>query len=114
MEATCEDVSAELLIASAAHGDINAITDGVSVLDIARVVDHIKGRPYATMWPPEPGSALFKPWVHVRPNMPDPLNDSVGILDVATVVDAVKGQPYKHFGDFGPCTDGCPDEPPCQ
>jgi hypothetical protein len=54
-----------------------------------------------------------KPFVHLRPNLPDALGENVGVLDVATGVDAVKGNAYWHFGDFGPCTDGCPGEPTC-
>ena len=38
----------------------------------------------------------------------------VGVLDVATAVDAVKDTAYGFAGDFGPCTDGCPGEAPCQ
>ena len=92
---------------------MNHIDDGLSVLDVARVVDHIKGKPYPTTWPPEAGRAMFKPRVHLRPNVPNALGDSVGVLDVATAVDAVKGKAYWFAGQYGPCTDACPGEAAC-
>jgi hypothetical protein len=96
-------VSVELPITTATFGDVDPQSDGLVVLDIARIVDHIKGVV----------DSLAKPSVHLRPNVPDALGENVGVLDVATAVDAVKGNAYWHFGDFGPCTDGCQGEEPC-
>ena len=112
--ATCTFASAgELTITTAQFGDVDPLSDGLVVLDIARVVDHVKGKPYPTQWPPESGTAMFKPRVHLRADVPDALGENVGVLDIATAVDAVKGNAYWHFGDFGPCTDACPGEDAC-
>jgi hypothetical protein len=102
-EETCDSVAGELSIATAAFGDVDPITDDLVVLDVARVVDHIKGVP----------GSLSKAGVHLRPNVPDALGANVGVLDVATAVDALTGRPYGFAGDFGPCTDSCPGETPC-
>ena len=112
-EACCAAMSEELSITTSLHGDVNHIDDGLAVLDVAWVVDHIKGKPYPTTWPPEPGRAMFKPRVHLRPNVPNALGDNVGVLDVATCVDALKGKAYWFSGQYGPCTDACPGEAAC-
>jgi hypothetical protein len=112
-EGTCAAVSDYLSIETATFGDVDPLTDGLVALDVARVVDHVKGKPYPTTWPPEEGTAMFKPRVHLRPNVPDALGENVGVLDIATAVDAVKGKPYGFVGDFGPCTDACPGEAAC-
>ena len=75
----------------------------LNVLDVAEVVDHLKGV----------GGSLYKPRVHMRANVPDALGENVTVLDVATAVDAVKEKPYGFAGDFGPCTDGCLGEASC-
>ena len=83
-------------------------------MDVAHVVDHIKGLAYPTTWPPAMGTAMNKPRVHLRPNVPDALREWVGVLEAAACVNAVKGRPYWHFGCFGPCTDACVGEAPCE
>jgi hypothetical protein len=102
-EDTCEAVSVELPVLTGTFGDVDPVTDGLVVLDVARIVDHVKGVP----------DSLFKPSVHLRPNLPDAFGENVSVLDIATAIDAVKGKPYGFAGDFGPCTDACPDEAPC-
>ena len=102
-EASCTAISSELQVLTATHGDVDPVTDGLSVLDIARIVDHLKGV----------AESLSKPNVHLRPNVPDALGENVNVLDVATAVDAVKGNAYGFSGAFGPCTDGCPGEAAC-
>ena len=112
-EASCAAISADLPIFTAQFGDTDPYSDGLSVLDIARIVDHIKGATYPTVWPAPPGTGMFKPRVHLRPNVPDAASENVGVLDVASCVDAVKGNAYWHFGAFGPCTDACGGEAAC-
>jgi hypothetical protein len=109
-----ELASGDLTLTTGRFGDTDPYSDGLSVLDIARIVDHIKGATYPTVWPAPPGTGMFKPRVHLRPNVPDAASENVGVLDVASAVDAVKGNPYWHFGNFGPCTDECGGtEPAC-
>lgn len=120
-EASCAAVSRELLIATSLHGDVAPIVpgtnpeiwEGLGVLDTARIVDHLKGGPYPSTWPPAAATVMNKPRLQLRPNVPDTLGSYIGVLDVAVCVDAVKGKPYKHFGAFGPCTDCCVGEAVC-
>jgi hypothetical protein len=112
-EEVCLALGDQLSITTVGFGDVDPLSDGLVVLDVARIVDHVKGKPYPTVWPPESGTGLFKPRVHLRPNVPDALGENVGVLDIATGVDAVKGNPYWLFGEFGPCTDACAGEAPC-
>jgi hypothetical protein len=102
-EATCTATSSGQQVLTAVHGDVDPVSDNLAVLDVARIVDHVKGIP----------GSLPKPAVHLRPNVPDAIGESVGVLDIATAVDAVKGRPYGFVGDFGPCADACPGEAAC-
>ncbi len=102
-EVSCAAASADLAISTAPFGDVDPIADGLNVLDVARIVDHLKGVL----------GALIKPRGHLRPNVPDALGSNLNVLDAATAVDALKNKPYGFPGDFGPCTDTCPTEAPC-
>ena len=58
-----------------------------NVLDIAGVVDHVRGT----------GGALRKPQVQIQPNTVNPAVN-LNVLDAATAVDAVKGAAYRFAG----------------
>ncbi len=101
-EESCTDLSEDVSIFTGAHGDVGPV-DPLLVLDVARVVDHLKGMP----------GCPSKPRVQLQPNVPDALGQNVSVLDLATAVDALKNKPYGFAGPFGPCTDACPGEAAC-
>ena len=101
-EVSCTAVSTEVPVSTALFGNVDDDPQ-LNVLDVAEVVDHLKGV----------AGSLSKSRVHMRPNVPDAFGENVTVLDVATVVDALKDEPYGFAGDCGPCTDTCPGEEVC-
>ncbi|MEK6799535.1 MAG: hypothetical protein AABZ12_11260 [Planctomycetota bacterium] len=96
-EATCTTVSGTLAVPTARFGDVDPVSGGLNVLDVAALVDKVKDLASGTM---------LKPRAQLQPVLPNPLANT-NVLDIATGVDALKGRRYPYTPDSGDC---CPGE----